>query len=312
MNPSSQSERRQRTPRLSGSILIALASVIGALSFLYPFLLPLFGDRQRQTGRGIEVSLLFALLAGICLVVMLLEVQSRATSGGAAASKLVALLGVLVAVDSALRLIPSLLGASPIFFLIILAGYAYGADFGFLMGALTLLVSAFITGGLGPWLPFQMLVAGWVGMTAGWLPKKRLQGRRRRELLALITFGALWGFLYGAVMNLFSWPFAAPGLQQQTGLYWAPGMGFFQTVHTYLRFYLATSLVYDLFRAVANAMLLALLARPVVRLLDRYRTRFSWQPWVRLDAVTGTTPGQGQSQGQVRGPGTEPAGANGL
>lgn len=300
MNPDSLTNHPQPGFRLSGSLLIALASLVGALSFLYPFLLPLFGDRRQQTGHGIEVSLLFALLAGICLVVMLLEVQSRATASGPAASKLVALLGVLVAVDSALRLIPSLLGASPIFFLIILAGYAYGADFGFLMGALTLLVSAFITGGLGPWLPFQMLVAGWVGMTAGWLPKQRLRVSLRRELLILIAFGALWGFLYGAIMNLYSWPFAAPGLEQQTGLYWAPGMGFLQTVHTYLRFYLATSLVYDLFRAVANALLIVLLARPVIALLDRYRTRFSWQPWTRLDSAPEVMPG------------TEPAGANSL
>ncbi|HLI50883.1 MAG TPA: ECF transporter S component [Thermomicrobiaceae bacterium] len=281
---------QQGWQRLSSSILIAVASLAGALTFLYPFFLPLFGDRRRQTGHGIEVSLLFAFLAGICLVVMLLEVQSRATGGGPAASKLVALLGVLVAVDAALRLIPSLLGASPIFFLIILAGYAYGADFGFLMGSLTLLVSAFITGGLGPWLSFQMLVAGWVGMTAGWLPKQRLRASRRRELAALIAFGALWGFLYGAIMNLYSWPFAAPGLQQQTGLYWVPGMGFLQTVDTYARFYLATSLVYDLFRAAANALLLGLLARPVVAMLDRYRTRFSWQPWSRLDGATEMIP----------------------
>lgn len=308
MTPSNLANLMRGWQRLSGSILIGLASLAGALTFLYPFLLPLFGDRHRQTGHGIEVSLLFAFLAGICLVVMLLEVQSRATAGGPAASKLVALLGVLVAVDAALRLVPSLLGASPIFFLIILAGYVYGADFGFLMGALTLLVSAFITGGLGPWLPFQMLVAGWVGMTAGWLPKNRLRSSRRRELAALIAFGALWGLLFGAIMNLYSWPFAAPGLQQQTGLYWVPGMGFSQTVYTYARFYLATSLVYDLFRAAANALLLALLARPVVALLGRYRTRFSWQPWVRLDAAAEMAPRhEARDTGTSTGTGMEPA-----
>jgi energy-coupling factor transport system substrate-specific component len=72
---------------------------------------------------------------------------SGAIGPGSSNSKMIALLGMLVAVDAALRLIPSLLGASPIFLLIILVGYAYGASFGFLMGSLTLLVSAFITGG---------------------------------------------------------------------------------------------------------------------------------------------------------------------
>src|SRR5690606_12016735 len=248
--------------------------------FLYPFALPLLGQPERLAGRGVAVSLLFALLAGACLLTILLDVQGRAAGQGPAAAKLVALLGVLVAVNAALRLIPSFLGASPIFLLIILTGYAYGADFGFLMGALTLLVSAFITGGLGPWLPFQMLAAGWVGMSAGWLPRRG----GRRDVVVLAVFGAAWGFLFGAVMNLYSWPFAAPGLEQPAGLYWVPGMSAAETLRTYARFYLVTSLVYDLFRAAANVVLVLLLARPILALLDRFHEHFTWQPWEELPA----------------------------
>jgi energy-coupling factor transport system substrate-specific component len=266
--------------RFPGSPLILLASAVGGLAFLYPFLLPLVGEPERIAQRGIEVPLLFALLALTCLLVIIFDAQSRTTGYGPSASKMVALLGVLVALDAALRLVPSLLGASPIFLLIILAGYAYGPDFGFLMGALTLLVSAFLTGGIGPWLVFQMLTAGWIGMTAGWLP--RLGGWR--ELALLCGFGAVWGFLYGAIMNLWSWPFAAPGLEQPAGLYWVPGMTALETARTYAQFYLVTSLFYDVFRAVGNVVLLLLLARPLLRLLDRYRARFSWQPWEAVDS----------------------------
>jgi energy-coupling factor transport system substrate-specific component len=266
--------------RFPGSPLILLASAVGVLAFLYPFLLPLVGEPERIAQRGIEVPLLFALLALTCLLVIIFDAQSRTTGYGPSASKMVALLGVLVALDAALRLVPSLLGASPIFLLIILAGYAYGPDFGFLMGALTLLVSAFLTGGIGPWLVFQMLTAGWIGMTAGWLP--RLGGWR--ELALLCGFGAVWGFLYGAIMNLWSWPFAAPGLEQPAGLYWVPGMTALETARTYAQFYLVTSLFYDVFRAAGNVVLLLLLARPLLRLLDRYRARFSWQPWEAVDS----------------------------
>jgi energy-coupling factor transport system substrate-specific component len=266
--------------RFPGSPLILLASAVGGLAFLYPFLLPLVGEPERIAQRGIEVPLLFALLALTCLLVIIFDAQSRTTGYGPSASKMVALLGVLVALDAALRLVPSLLGASPIFLLIILAGYAYGPDFGFLMGALTLLVSAFLTGGIGPWLVFQMLTAGWIGMTAGWLP--RLGGWR--ELALLCGFGAVWGFLYGAIMNLWSWPFAAPGLEQPAGLYWVPGMTALETARTYAQFYLVTSLFYDVFRAAGNVVLLLLLARPLLRLLDRYRARFSWQPWEAVDS----------------------------
>jgi energy-coupling factor transport system substrate-specific component len=267
----------------STSPLLLIVSLLGVASFLYPFFLPaLAGVGSRPARGGIEVSLAFTALGLACLLVILLDLQRQAGIGGQGASKLVALLGILVAIDATMRLVPALLGASPIFLLILLVGFAYGARFGFLMGALTLLVSAVITGGLGPWLPYQMLGAGWVGMTAGWLPRAGESGSRR-EVVALALFGGLWGFLYGGILNLMSWPYAAPGLGEATGLYWAPGMGAVETLETYGRYYLTTSLVYDAFRAGANVLLVAALGRPLLRLLDRYRDRFSWEPWESAD-----------------------------
>ena len=88
-------------------------------------------------------------------------------------SKSVALLGVLCAINAALRLVSNFFpmpgGFSLVFVLIILVGYVYGARMGFLMGTFSLLASALVTGGVGPWLPFQMIASAWVGMTAGWL-----------------------------------------------------------------------------------------------------------------------------------------------
>ena len=281
------------TGRRRPSLLVILASIVGGMTILYPFLLPLMGQQDRLAQRGVEVPLLFAVLSGICLLTILVQIQQSSSGPGASESKLVALLGVLVATDAALRLIPTVLGASPIFLLIILTGFAYGADFGFLMGALTLLVSAFITGGIGPWLPFQMLCAGWIGLTAGILPRSGV----KREIAMLALFGAVWGFLFGAVMNLWEWPFAAPGLQEQVGLYWAPGMSLWQTIHTYAHYYLVTSLVYDLFRAVANVALVLLLAHPVLMLLDRFCERFSWQPWTPYETSTSASAGPVSSDG---------------
>jgi energy-coupling factor transport system substrate-specific component len=276
------------------SPLLVLVSLIGVASFLYPFFLPALAGVGVQSARGgIEVPLVFTALGLACLLVILLEVQGRAGIGDRGASKLVALLGILVAVDATLRLVPSLLGASAIFLLILLVGFAYGAELGFLMGTLTLFVSAIITGGLGPWLPYQMLGAGWVGMTAGCLPRIGESGSRR-ELVLLAAFGGLWGFLYGGILNLMEWPFAAPGLGERAGLYWVPGMGFGETVATYARFYATTSLVYDAFRAGANVVLVLALGRPLLRLLDRYRDRFTWKPWVSVgpDEPPGVTSGR--------------------
>ncbi len=90
------------TGRRTPSLLVMLASVVGALTIFYPFLLPILGQQERLARRGIEVPLLFALLSGICLLTILVQIQ-RSTSGPSASeSKLVALLGVLVATDAAL------------------------------------------------------------------------------------------------------------------------------------------------------------------------------------------------------------------
>jgi len=259
--------------RLLHWLLLFAASVIGFLAFLYPFILPLLGFRSVPSERGVEVPLLFATLAMCALLLLLLLFQEQTVQQGQ--SRALALLAVLIAFDAALRLLPSLLGASPIFLLIIVTGYVFGAAYGFVMGALTLALSAVITGGIGPWLPFQMLTAGWVGMTASWLPKCR--GTTQR--LALTLFGGAWGFLFGAIMNLWFWPFAAPGLSDTTGLYWHPGMSLSETLQTYWKFYLATSLVFDGTRALGNTLLVFTLGPAIVNVMQRYRDRFIWQPW---------------------------------
>ena len=265
-----------RRPRPGPSYIVAVASVIGLAAFLYPFVLPAVDAvaAGEQRARAAEAPLVLAGVTGLCLLAALAALGSTQVVGGA--SKTVALLGVLVAADAALRLAPSFLGASPIFLLIVLVGAVFGASFGFMMGALTLLFSAFLTGGLGPWLPYQMLGAGWVGLTAGWLPRPTVPAAR---LALLAGFGAAWGLLYGALLNLFAWPFTAPGLRQDIGLYWTPDLSLGETLERYASFYLATSLGHDLFRVAGNALLILALGGPVLRVLERFRDRFAWQPW---------------------------------
>jgi energy-coupling factor transport system substrate-specific component len=282
--------RRWRT-----TIVLAITSLIGVAAFLSPFWLA----RTQTTGadrtaHGGDAPLLFAVIGVFCLVVLLIE-----TGGGADPdAKRVALLGVLVAANAALRLIPGIFGASPIFFLPICVGFVWGPSFGFLLGAASIAVSGLLTGGIGPWLPFQMMTLGWVGLTAGLLPGRRVppspnpslvRGRGElsppsatQSLIALAIFAALWGFLFGAIMNLWFWPFAAPASPAESGLYWAPGLGVGETMRRYLVFYGATSAVYDAFRAAGNVAMFALFGRPVLLLLLRFRDRFTWQPVTAL------------------------------
>jgi energy-coupling factor transport system substrate-specific component len=270
--------RHQRWPS-SGTVVVAVASLIGLVGFGYPFLLPAI-DRDGSSAHGADAPLVFALVTALCLLAIVVELGEHGNARRAPA-KTVALLGVLVALDASLRLAPSFLGASPIFPLIILVGAVFGPSFGFQMGALTLLVSALITGGIGPWLPYEMLGAGWVGLTAGWLPRP---GSMRQRLLVIALFGMAWGFLYGALLNLYFWPYAAPGLNVSGAIYCTPNLSASETIAHYARFYLTTSLAFDIFRAAANGVLLLALGGPVLRVLDRFHRRFAWEPWESMDA----------------------------
>ena len=252
---------------LRGGFLI-LASLAAAAAFALPFAVA----GSTTSSRLAEGSLLLGIVTASALIIALGELARQAGPGNL--SRATALLGVLVALDAALRLIPSLLGASPIFVLIILVGYAFGSAFGFAMGALTLLLSAVITAGIGPWLPFQMICAAWVGAGAGLIPSLAGPGAQRTVLAG---YGVLVGLLFGALMNLYTWPLAAPGTDIVQSLYWAPGLSFGETADRYWRFYLTTSLVHDAARSIATAALLVLAGPPVVRMLQRFRLQVTWR-----------------------------------
>jgi energy-coupling factor transport system substrate-specific component len=160
------------------------------------------------------------------------------------------------------------------------------------MGALTMLVSALVTGGVGPWLPAQMFTAGWVGMSAIVLrpvvnslsarKKQNTGSSNRTEIYLLAGFGLVWGFLYGGIMNLWQWPFIA-GPQTQS---FAAGQGFVQTLRHYLAFYLVTSFAWDAVAATGNVLLLLALGIPALRALRRFRQRFEFT----YTPVTSPTP----------------------
>ncbi|HRA68826.1 MAG TPA: hypothetical protein PL187_22555, partial [Caldilinea sp.] len=146
-------------------VTYTLTSLVGVIAFLYPFWLPQVArDASGDLAHAGDSALMVTVLVGICFAVLLLEVQREAVG-----AKSIALLGVLVAINATLRFVevavPGPGGFSPIFPLIIFGGYIFGGGFGFLLGALTLLVSGLVTGAVGPWLPYQMFTAGWIGLS---------------------------------------------------------------------------------------------------------------------------------------------------
>ena len=98
---------------------------------------------------------------------------------------------------------PGINGFEPEWFLLILSARVFGRGFGFVLGAVAFFASALITGGVGPWLPFQMLAAAWVGFGAGCLPPMR--GFPERLMLA--GYGVVSALAYGLLTNFWFWPF---------------------------------------------------------------------------------------------------------
>lgn len=255
--------------RLSSSVTFVLANLIGVLAYLYPFWLPVRLTGSETSGHAGDALLVFGLLVSLCLLVLLAEMSS-----GMVNTKVIAVLGVLTAINAVARLADNIVqlpgGFSPIFLLIILVGYAYGARLGFLLGVFTMMVSALLVAGVGPWLPYQMFAAGWVGLTAGWLGRLGLRGKA--EMAALTLFGLVWGFLYGAITNVYFWPFVIA-----EGGSWEPGLSLGETLQRYAGFYLATSLWWDAMAAVGNVALVIALGRPLLSALRRFRRRFQFE-----------------------------------
>jgi len=243
-------------PRTLVSLL--LVSVVGLLAFGWPLIV----DPGASLAGRHDAPWLFVLLLPLLLAVVLAELAE-----GAMDAKAVALLGVLASVGAALRpLGGGVAGFETVFFLLILSGRVLGRGFGFVLGSVTLFASALLTAGVGPWLPFQMLAAGWVGFFAGCLPR----ARGWREIALLSAYGGVAGLAYGALMNLWMWPFVT-GLDG--GLSYVAGASVTDNLQRFVAYTLATSLGFDIPRAVTNAVLVAVTGRPVLLALRRVARR---------------------------------------
>lgn len=251
-------------------VLLAALNLVGAAVYLYPFVIA--GALDPGAGwyehRG-EAPIVMAAVAALGLALVIAELTS-----GRLGTRSLAVLGVLAALAAVLRTVTLPAGANLYFVLVIAGGWVFGARHGFLLGALSFILSAIVTGGLGPWLPFQVFAAGWVGMSAGVLG--RVLGSTgspgRLELATIVAFGFAWGLAFGAVLNLWSWPYWAGG----PDVTFEPAAGLVANLRHYWNFYLLTSAGWDLMRAICNAVALAFLGRPLIRGLRRFHARFDW------------------------------------
>jgi len=240
---------------------VGLVSLAGLALFAWPFI-----------GSGLPANTpAWALAVGCVTALLLVEAGTRELD-----SRAVALLAAIAAIDTALRLavIEGIGGFNPIFFLVLCSGYVFGTSFGFLAGALSILVSAIAGGGVGPWVPYQIFGLGWVGVAAGLAGHWRSTTPNWRDLNTLAGVGAIMGWVFGALLDVSGW---VPAYRGNPTLGCRPVITPKNALLNFGRYYLLTSLAYDTFRAVGNVVMVLALGAPVLAALTRLKARLTFE-----------------------------------
>jgi energy-coupling factor transport system substrate-specific component len=222
-------------------LLIIIGLTVAA--FMAPVLSPSPLDILQNWG------LMSVILIGLTIVAFFFEFE-----GSAIGSKEIALIGILGTISAVVRIpfaaIPSV---QPCTYLIICSGYVFGPLAGFMVGAMTALVSNLFLG-QGPWTIYQIFAWGMAGVSASYL--KRLNPGRR----SLMAFGILWGYLFGAIVNIWFWAALVYPLTPRTFIISELNSLWFDTAH-----------------AVANAIFLGFLGKKTITILERFHKKFQWQ-----------------------------------
>jgi len=248
---------------LRSSLVLGVASLTGLVMLGWPLLVDVPPQQELQP------PFFFLALLPLVVLVVIAEV-----SEGGMDSRVLALLGVLSAANALLRMLGAgTAGIELVFFLLILAGRVFGPGFGFVLGCTSLFASALLTAGVGPWLPFQMVVAAWVGMGAGFLPRK---ASGRSEIAVLVVYAVFAAYAYGILMNLSGWPFALgiaiPGYEGD--LSFVPGAPLAENLQRFFVYTLVTSTAtWDTGRAITTSVAVVVLGPSILTTLRRAARR---------------------------------------
>jgi energy-coupling factor transport system substrate-specific component len=215
--------------------------IIAALALVAPaFDLPL-------PGLLLNWGLISAVLVILVCVAFFMEFEAATMN-----SKEIALVAMLGTISAILRVpfaaIPSV---QPCTYLIICTGFVFGPVAGFMVGAITAIISNLFLA-QGPWTLYQMIAWGLAGVSAGYL------GRLNVNRVLLIVLGVLWGYLFGWITNIWYWTALVYPL----------------TVNTFIVTQLST-VWFDTLHAAGNAFFLGVLGMRTIAILQRFKRRFS-------------------------------------
>ncbi len=244
---------------ITSNLVLTLVVASSLIVFTWPLFIEASGSSESEVAQAV-----FILLMPLLIVLVLVE-----TISGNFKPQQLAVLAVLIALNALIRMFGAgFAGIETAFFLIIISGYVFGPKFGFALGSLSLFVSALLTGGVGPWLPFQMMAAGLVGVGAGLLPN---YARTWAKVSVISIYALFASFLYGALMTLWNWPFLAGA---DTSLSYVAGAGLVSNLETFLQYQILTGgLFWDAGRAVTTIILILVTGPALLTTLNRAATK---------------------------------------
>ena len=161
------------------------------------------------------------------------------------------LTAIAVAGRAAFFMVPSF---KPVMAFVIISAVCFGAESGFLVGALSMLVSNMLFG-QGPWTPWQMFSMGIIGFLAGILFQK---GWLKARKVSLCIFG-FWAalFIYGGIMNPVSLLMSSYAI----------------TKMNLLAIYIS-GLPVDMVHGAATVIFLLLASKPMIEKLERIKIKY--------------------------------------
>lgn len=142
----------------------------------------------------------------------------------------------------------------PLTAVVIIASSALGAESGFLIGSLSMLVSNILFG-QGPWTPWQMFSMGLIGFLSGLFFGRNLVPRNKFSFCIFGFFAAL--LIYGGIMD--------PA---------AMLMSHIEPTYENVVYFYMTGLPLDTVHAVSTAVFLFLAAEPIIHKLERVKLKY--------------------------------------
>ena len=141
----------------------------------------------------------------------------------------------------------------PTSFIIIMSAFVFGGEMAFMVGSIAALVSNMLLG-QGPWTPWQMFAWGMMGFSAGLLNNTKFM----KTTFGKVIFGAIWGFLFGWIMNLW-------------------GVLYMNSSTLTWKVYLASciaSFKFDLNHAISNVVFISLFCNRWMKILNRIKIKY--------------------------------------